>query len=130
MLPAVVPPTRGKEPGNRLFFVEIPNLWLGTALARSGRQVLDGMTDQMKQMVRNLKIEFHGKGRFVPAVRHRSRPAELAEHRASPAHVTAVSLCAVAFVDGRGVAVSRNGVVTPNHPDMTWLMQTEYCSGL
>ncbi len=41
----------------------------------------------------------------------------------------AVSLSTVTFADGHGVAIARNGVVTPNHPDMVWLMQSAAVPG-
>ena len=77
----------------------------------------------MNGSIKDLKIEFRAQARRDVTIHLRSLTVAPGARPTGPACGMAVSLCAVTFVGGQGVAMSCNGVVTPNHPDMAWLIQ-------
>jgi hypothetical protein len=75
-------------------------------------------------MVARIKIEFVTEVMKPIAIRRAgSKPIAPALPSPGGEGGVAVTLSTIAFGSQSGVPVAHNGVVTPNHPDMVWLIQ-------
>ncbi len=75
-------------------------------------------------MVTHIKIEFIT-DIMKPITIRKAKCKSVAATLPSPGGEggVAVTLSTIAFGSHSGVPVADNGVVTPNHPDMVWLIQ-------
>jgi hypothetical protein len=77
----------------------------------------------MNTRANNIDVKFFPDTPGEVPLRGLQPPRPLPEPGPDPEFGMAISLCTVTFAGSQGVAISQNGVVTPNHPDMVWLVQ-------
>jgi hypothetical protein len=75
-------------------------------------------------VAKRIKVEFAVEAmKRLTINRNKAKAAAPLAEPSGLSEPVAVSLSYQVFANSRSVPMARNGVVTPNHPDMIWLVQ-------